>query len=268
MHRQAPEPRIDIHVEDGQELRLGKTVLTVMYTPGHTPDSISILAGDRVFTGDTLLIGGSGRCDFAGGDAGTQFDAVIDGLFSLPDSTLVLPAHDYRGHHESTIGAEKKSNPRFAGRSRADYINLMNNLGLPLPQKIQEALQANQSAIEDDSIAFPSIPQLSQVRQIEPLRLSEMLNEAEPPMLLDVREVEEFSGELAHVSGSKLIPLKELPARAEELGMKNRPIVTICRSGMRSTTAAAILTGLGFDHVSNLKGGMLAWNDQKLPVER
>ena len=87
-------------------------------------------------------------------------------------------------------------------------------------------------------------------------------------MLLDVREGEEFSGELGHVSGSKLIPLKELPVRAEELGAKSRPIVTICRAGMRSTTAAAILTGLGFDHVSNLKGGMLAWNDQKLPVER
>ena len=268
MHREAPEPRIDIHVEDGQELRLGKAVVTVMYTPGHTPDSISILAAGRVFTGDTLLIGGSGRCDFAGGDPGAQFDAVMDGLFSLPDSTLVFPAHDYRGHRESTIGVEKKSNPRFAGRSRAAYIELMNNLGLPLPQKIQEALQANQSAIEDDSIAFPSIPQLNQVRQLEPLLLSEILKQPEPPMLLDVREVEEYSGELGHVSGSKLIPLKELPARADELGLKSSPVVTICRAGMRSTTAAAILTGLGFDHVSNLKGGMLAWNDQKLPVER
>jgi len=268
MHREAPAPRIDIHVEDGQELRLGKMVLTLMHTPGHTPDSISILAGERVFTGDTLLIGGSGRCDFAGGDPGAQYDAVMDGLFSLPDSTLVLPAHDYRGHDHSTIGAEKKSNTRFAGRSRADYIKLMNNLGLPLPQKIQEALQANQSAIEDESVNFPSIPQLSQVRQIEPLLLYEMLKHGEPPTLLDVREAEEFSGDLGHVGGSRLIPLKELPARAEELGIKNRPIVTICRAGMRSTTAAAILTGLGFDHVSNLKGGMLAWDDQKLPAER
>jgi glyoxylase-like metal-dependent hydrolase (beta-lactamase superfamily II)/rhodanese-related sulfurtransferase len=267
MHREAPAPRIDLHVEDGQELRLGKMVLTVMHTPGHTPDGISILTGDRVFTGDTLLIGGSGRCDFAGGDPGAEYDSVTEGLFSLPDCTLVLPAHDYRGHQHSTIGVEKQSNQRFAGRSRADYIKVMNSLGLPLPQKIQEALQANQSAIEDESVNFPSIPQLSQVRQLEPLQLYAMLKQGEPPVLLDVREESEFGGDLGHIPGSKLIPLKELPARAEEAGAKNHEIVTICRAGMRSTTAAAILTGLGFEHVSNLKGGMLAWDDQKLPVE-
>lgn len=268
MHRLAPAPRIDIHVEDGQELRLGKLALRVVYTAGHTPDSMSILAGDRVFTGDTLLIGGSGRCDFAGGDAGAQYDAVTKALFGLPDSTLVFPAHDYRGHRFSTIGAEKVSNPRFAGRSRSDYVTLMNSLGLPLPQKIQEALQANQSAIEDDSVNFPSIPQLAQVRQIDPVPLYESLRQGFEAVLLDVREESEFCGDLGHVAHSILIPLKDLPARAEELGAKNREIVTICRAGMRSTTAAAILTGLGFEHVSNLKGGMLAWNEQQLPVER
>ena len=87
-------------------------------------------------------------------------------------------------------------------------------------------------------------------------------------VLLDVREESEFNGDLGHIREARLIPLKELPARAEEVGARNREIVTICRAGMRSTTAAAILTGLGFEHVSNLKGGMLAWDDQRLPVER
>jgi sulfur dioxygenase len=268
MHRLAPAPRIDLHVGDGQELALGKLTIKVIHSPGHTPDSISILAADRVFTGDTLLIGGSGRTDFAGGDPGAQYDAVVDGLFQLPDSTIVFPAHDYRGHLHSTIAAEKQSNPRFAGRSRVEYIQLMNNLGLPLPQKIQEALQANQSAIEDDSVNFPSIPQLSQIRQVEPLQLYEMLKRSDPPALLDVREESEFSGELGHIRDARLIPLKDLPARVEEAGPKNHDIVTICRAGMRSTTAAAILTGLGFERVLNLKGGMLAWDDAQLPVER
>src|SRR5919198_954446 len=144
MHRRAPAPHVDVHVEDGQIVTIGDITLRVLYTPGHTPDGISLYTGDRVFTGDTLLIRGTGRCDFAGGDAGEQFDAITQKLFTLPDHTLVFPAHDYRGNTRSTIGDEKRLNPRVTGRSRQQYIDLMNNLGLPLPDKIQEVLQPNQ----------------------------------------------------------------------------------------------------------------------------
>src|SRR2546426_1427563 len=206
MHKRAPAPHVDAHVEDGQSITIGDFRLQVLYTPGHTPDSISLYAGDRVLTGDTLLIHGTGRADFAGGDAGAQYDAITPKLFALPDKTLVFPAHDYRGHTHSTIGEEKRTNPRVAGRTRQGYIDLMNNLGLPLPSGIQEALQANQSAIEDGAIAFPALAQLSTVRQVSPRTLHARLAAPHGPLVLDVREPEEFRGELGHVAGSRLVP--------------------------------------------------------------
>jgi len=269
MHRRAPAPHVDIHVEDGQSIPIGEIKLRVFHTPGHTPDGISLYTNDRVFTGDTLLIHGTGRCDFAGGDAGEQYDAITQKLFALPDETLVFPAHDYRGHTHSTIGEEKRTNPRVVGRTRQQYIELMNNLGLSLPDKIQEVLQPNQSAIEDESLHFPPLAELNRVRQLIAQEVRLQLGNPTPPLLLDVRELEEFTGELGHIPGSKLIPLKELPARIGEIeAYKDKDVIVICRAGVRSTTAAAILTGLGFEHVSNLKGGMLDWDDQRLPVER
>src|SRR5208337_2328289 len=133
--------------------------------------------------------------------------------FTLPDDTMVFPAHDYRGHSHSTIGEEKRTNPRLTGRSRDAYVELMSNLGMPLPEKIQEALQSNQSAIEDESVKFPSLMQLSQVRQLTAQDVSARLAASSAPVLLDVRETEEFSGELGHIPSAVLIPLKELPAR-------------------------------------------------------
>jgi glyoxylase-like metal-dependent hydrolase (beta-lactamase superfamily II)/rhodanese-related sulfurtransferase len=269
MHRRAPAPHVDLHVEHGQCVNAGDIEIQVLHTPGHTPDSISLYAGDRVFTGDTLLIRGTGRSDFAGGDAGEEFDSITQKLFRLPDETLVFPAHDYRGNTQSTIGEEKRLNPRVAGRTREEYIELMNHLGLPLPDKIQEVLQPNESALDDDRISFPTLAELNRVRQLTPKEVRILLGDSLPPLILDVREAEEYRGDLGHVSGSLLIPLKDLPARAPELEKyKEKHIIAVCRAGIRSTTAAAILTGLGFEQVSNLKGGMLDWNDQNLPVER
>lgn len=269
MHRRAPAPHIDRHVEDGDTIPVGKVEIRVLHTPGHTPDSISLYCGGRVLTGDTLMIRGTGRSDFAGGDPGAQYDAIQEKLFPLPDETLVFPAHDYRGNTSSTIGEEKRSNPRLAGRSREAYIDLMNNLGLPLPDKIQEVLQPNETALEDDRLRFPSLAELSKVRQRTAQDVRAELESPSSPLVLDVREPEEFNGELGHIPGSVLIPLKDLPTRAGELEpQKERPIIVVCRAGVRSTTGAAILTGLGFENVANLKGGMLDWNDQKLAVER
>jgi glyoxylase-like metal-dependent hydrolase (beta-lactamase superfamily II)/rhodanese-related sulfurtransferase len=269
MHRRAPAPHVDVHVDDGSSITVGSVRLHVFHTPGHTPDGISLYTSDRVLTGDTLLIHGTGRSDFAGGNAGEQYDAITQKLFSLPDETLVFPAHDYRGHTSSTIEEEKRTNPRVAGRTRQGYIELMANLGLPLPQGIQESLQPNQSAIEDDSVQFPTLSELNRVRQLSPQEVQLHRTSPLPPLVLDVREPEEFTGELGHIPGSILIPLKELSSRVKEIEeYMHRDVIIVCRAGVRSTTAAAILTGLGFDHVSNLKGGMLDWTDQRLPVER
>jgi glyoxylase-like metal-dependent hydrolase (beta-lactamase superfamily II)/rhodanese-related sulfurtransferase len=268
MERHAPAPHVGLHVTQDDVLKVGDLKLKILFTPGHTPDGISLYVDGRVFTGDTLLIGGTGRADFVGGDPGKQYDGIQEQLFALPDPTMVFPAHDYRGHHYSTIGAERSSNPRLTGRSREDYINLMNNLGLPMPDKIQEALQANQSAIEDDSVKFPEVAQLNQIQQIGAAELQSRMAGANPPLLIDVREEEEYRDELGHLQGSRLIPLKTLPAKAAELEpYKNSDIVVVCRAGVRSSTGAAILTALGFEHVSNLKGGMIEWNESHLPVE-
>ena len=269
MHRRAPTPVANEHVEGGDTIDVGDLKLEVLYTPGHTPDSISLYTGDRVFTGDVLLIGGTGRADFAGGDPAAQYDAITQKLFTLPDETIVYPAHDYRGNESSTIGREKRQNPRIAGRTRAQYVELMASIAFPLPDKIQEVLQPNQSAIDDDKTKFPDLTQLNHVRQLSADEVSSQLRASNPPFVLDVREPKEFTGELGHIPGSTLVPLRELAERAGELrAHRNGPTVVVCRSGVRSTTAAAILEGLGFDQVFNLQGGMVDWNDRRLPVER
>lgn len=269
MHRAAPAPFVDLHVEDGQALPLGRLQLDILATPGHTPDGICIRCGGTVFTGDTLLIRGTGRADFDGGDAGAQFDSITRKLFALPDETVVLPAHDYRGNTQSTIGEERRLNPRVAGKDRAQYVELMGKLGLPLPDKIQEVLQPNQTALDDDAIAYPNYAALNRVRQLDCGAVAALLQAADAPLLLDVREPDEYSGPLGHLAGSRSVSLRTLAARAAEFdAWKQRPLVVVCRAGVRSTTAAAILTSLGFEHVFNLKGGMLAWNDEARAVER
>ncbi len=269
MHRRAPVPRVDEYVDDGDLICVGDVKLDVLYTPGHTLDSISLYMGDRVLTGDVMLIGGTGRADFAGGDAGTQYDSITGKLFELPDDTLVFPGHDYRGNTQSTIGEEKQHNPRIAGRSREQYMALMDSIEFPLPSKIQEVLQPNQTAIDDDRTAFPDLAELNEVRQLSSDEVDARLKTDPAPLVLDVREPEEYTGELGHIPGSQLIPLKELSQRVSELNAyMDTPIIVVCRAGVRSTTAAAMLTGMGFLQVSNLKRGMLDWNDEEFTVER
>ena len=130
-------------LEDGDQIKFGEEVVHAIATPGHTPGSTCYLWRDRLLTGDTLLIAGCGRTDFQLGDAGTLYDSITQRLFTLPDDTLVYPGHDYQGRWVSTIGEEKRTNPRFANVSRAQFIEIMSHLDLPLPKKIAEAVPAN-----------------------------------------------------------------------------------------------------------------------------
>lgn len=143
VHRRSPVTCEATRVGQGDRFLVGSIAFDVLETPGHTPESISLFMGDRVFTGDALLIGTCGRTDFQGGDAGALFDSIHQRLFVLADATLVFPAHDYDGNTRSTIGDEKRSNKRAVGRTRAEFIALMNGLGLPPPKKIDVALEAN-----------------------------------------------------------------------------------------------------------------------------
>lgn len=132
-------------IKDGEILQVGEIEVKAIATLGHTDSHMSYLVnGDRVLTGDSLFIRGCGRTDFQSGDPGLMYEHVTEKLFTLPDQTLVYPGHDYRGQTVSTIGEEKKYNPRFVGQNRDSFINLMNNLNLPNPKKIAEAVPANQ----------------------------------------------------------------------------------------------------------------------------
>ena len=138
-------PCVDVALHDGDVIELGAVRLTARATPGHTDDGMCFVGAGVVFTGDTLLIRGCGRADFQNGDAGALYDHITGVLFTLPDDTLVYPGHDYRGHTVSTIGEERRHNPRLAGKRRDEFVALMSTLGLPPPRKLAEAVPANRA---------------------------------------------------------------------------------------------------------------------------
>jgi glyoxylase-like metal-dependent hydrolase (beta-lactamase superfamily II) len=133
----------DREFEDGDAVAFGGERIEVIATPGHTPGSVCYKWRDAVFTGDTLLIGGCGRTDFQHGNAAQLYESITRRLFTLDDATRVFPGHDYHGRTSSTIGEERRTNPRLAGRSRDEFVHLMENLALPLPNRIHEAVPAN-----------------------------------------------------------------------------------------------------------------------------
>ena len=143
VHRASPVVCDAVRLGQDEMLLIGAVSVTVLETPGHTPESLSFRLGDRVLTGDALLIGTCGRTDFQGGDPGALYDSIQQRLFTLPDATLVFPAHDYNGRTSTTIGAERQGNARLAHRSRDEFIALMQSLGLPPPKKLEVSLSAN-----------------------------------------------------------------------------------------------------------------------------
>src|SRR5947207_397116 len=143
MGEQTKADVVSMRLTDGDKLEIDGVDLDVLYTPGHTDDSYSFVMDDRVFTGDTLLIRGTGRTDFQNGDARQQYESIFNRLLKLPDETLVFPAHDYKGDTVSTIGEERRCNPRLQVKSVDDYVQLMNNLNLPNPKMMDVAVPAN-----------------------------------------------------------------------------------------------------------------------------
>ena len=141
----AGAPCVDLQLGHGSVIRIGDAQLTALETPGHTDDGLAISAPGIVFTGDTLLIRGCGRSDFQNGDPGQLYDSITRTLFALPDDTLVYPGHDYNGRTVSTIGEERRWNPRIAGKTRAEFIAIMTALDLPLPSKLAESVPANRA---------------------------------------------------------------------------------------------------------------------------
>ncbi|WP_119632774.1 MBL fold metallo-hydrolase [Methylocaldum marinum] len=153
VHRDAGAMCADLLVTDGILLQVGDLEIEVRHTPGHTNGCVSYVVGDRVFTGDALFIGGCGRTDFQQGDAGRLYDSITKKLFTLPPDTLVYPGHDYNGNTVSSIKQEMAKNPRLgAGKSREEFIAIMNELDLPYPKYIDQALPANQACGREPAV--------------------------------------------------------------------------------------------------------------------
>src|SRR5262249_1639522 len=145
MHRRSVAPFVDLRVEGGDTLIVGRLRLGVIETPGHTEDSLCLTLPDRVMTGDTLLIGGTGRTDLPTGDPEQLYDSLVGKLLALDDRLLVFPAHDYKGRSHSTIGAERAENPRLQKKERPAFVELMRGLDIAMPQHLTEALRTNRS---------------------------------------------------------------------------------------------------------------------------
>jgi sulfur dioxygenase len=264
----------DRYLRDGDEIAFGAHALRMLATPGHTGGCVTYVREDQsqAFTGDCLLVRGTGRTDFQSGDAATLFHSVRNRIFSLPDSCLLYPAHDYRGLTCTSVGEERRFNPRLGGDvGQEDFRGYMANLKLAHPKQMDIAVPANMrcgqpeqgASAEPDPDWAPLAYSFAGIWEITPQALEEETGRLE---IIDVREPAEFTGPLGHIAGAKLIPLGELSSRAGELA-RDRAIVTVCRAGSRSAQAYNILRQAGFPHVANLSGGMLRWRAEGLPVE-
>jgi sulfur dioxygenase len=251
----------------------GARNLQVRATPGHTGGCLTYVLDDRsmAFTGDCLLVRGSGRTDFQEGDAHAMYRSIRDQLFTLPDSCLLYPAHDYRGLTVTSVREERLFNPRLGGEiGESDFVGYMKNLRLAHPKQIDVAVPANlkcgrpegERAAAADPGWAPLRYTFAGIWEIDPHTLEEHANSVQ---ILDVREAGEFDGPLGHIKGAVLIPLGDLAERAKELA-HDRPIVALCRAGSRSAQATVILRQAGFNDVANLNGGMLRWRAEGHPV--
>jgi len=263
---------IDEPLEHGDEIRFGKRYLRALGTPGHTNGCMTFVLDDRsmAFTGDALLIRGAGRTDFQQGNAHTLYHSIVERIFTLPDDCVLYPAHDYRGLTCSSVAEEKRFNPRIGGaRSETDFTGYMENLGLGHPKQMDVAVPANMLCGHIEAAEAALAPDWAPLRYtyagINEIDADWVAMHAADLEIVDVREPDEFTGELGHIAGARLIPLGELPQQLALLD-KGKPIVTVCRSGGRSAQAVAILEKAGFTKAANLAGGMLEWCDHRLPV--
>ncbi len=264
----------DRYLAHGDQVRFGERGLEVRATPGHTGGCITLVLDDRsmAFTGDCLLIRGSGRTDFQEGDPRKLYRSVYEQIFSLPDDCLLYPGHDYRGLMVTSVAEEKHFNPRLGGDLSADdFAGYMNNLNLPHPKQMAVAVPANLQCGRPPQLdAAPADPgwapltyTFAGIWEISPHALEEYTGSVQ---IVDVREPEEFTGPLGRIPGAILVPLAQLPGRVGELE-RDRPIVAVCRAGGRSAQATQVLQKAGFTEVANLAGGMLRWRAEGHEVE-
>jgi glyoxylase-like metal-dependent hydrolase (beta-lactamase superfamily II)/rhodanese-related sulfurtransferase len=265
MHRHSPAPFASLRLDDDDMLLVGNIRIRAVHTPGHTRDSMCLVAGDRVFTGDTLLIGGTGRTDLPSGDPDQLYESLFGKLLKLDPELLVYPAHDYKGRSHSTLGTEIAENPRLQKRERAEFTAMMRALDMAAPTHMTEALRTNMSggktvkqllAEAAAEVPFIGLAELN-------ARLTGRPNDL---LILDIREESAFKA--GHIPGALHLPRGQLELRVnDEIPDPTLRIVTCCEFGKISTLAAATLRELGFMRAVALDGGIRQWREQGFPVE-
>jgi sulfur dioxygenase len=258
MGEQTKADVVSMRVTEGDRVAIEGLSLDVLYTPGHTDDSYSYLLGGRVFTGDTLLIRGTGRTDFQNGSARAQYDSIFNKLLKLPDETLVYPAHDYKGDTVSTIGEERLFNPRLQLKSVDEYVDLMNNLKLPNPKMMDVAVPANMHVgLHQDEVARKGWA----VSAVEALTLCGKPDIA----IVDLREKGERERH-GTIPGSLHAPYPNLPDEIRPGGIlhelaasSGKSILFYCAFGERSAMAVQAAQDAGLTDVRHIAGGIDAW---------
>jgi glyoxylase-like metal-dependent hydrolase (beta-lactamase superfamily II) len=249
---------VSMRVGDGDKITIEGVALEVLYTPGHTDDSYSFLMRDRVFTGDTLLIRGTGRTDFQNGSARAQYESLFGKLLRLPEETLVFPAHDYKGDTVSSIGEEKRYNPRLQVKSVDEYVELMSKLNLPNPKMMDVAVPANlRQGLAQDEVA----------RKGWALSAREAMALLGAPgvALVDLREAGERE-KVGTIPGSLHAPYAELEKNVRRGGILHelacatgKRIVFYCAFGERSAMAVQAAQEGGITSACHIHGGIAAW---------
>lgn len=258
---------VDLPLHHGDTFGVQGVTLEARATPGHTNGCMSFVLENRsmVFTGDALLIRGCGRSDFQQGNAARLYESITEQLFTLPDDCAVYPAHDYNGRTQSSIGEEKKFNARVGGgANERDFVHYMNALQLPHPKKIDEALPNNLRSGKPVSGALPEEPDWADLRisfagipEVEP---AWVIHNQPSVTILDVREADELDDSVKGLDNALSIPLSALRDRVSEVP-DDKPVVTLCRSGRRSSMAITILKEAGHEQVANIHGGLLRWQE-------
>lgn len=267
MGEQTKADVVSMRLADGDKLTIEGLALEVLYTPGHTDDSYSFVMPDRVFTGDTLLIRGTGRTDFQNGDPRAQYESIFGRLLKLPETTLVYPAHDYKGDTVSTIGEERAFNPRLQVKSIDEYVALMNGLNLPNPKMMDVAIPANmkvgylQEEIANRGWAMTAKAAMNVLGKPD-------------VALIDLRERTERERH-GTIPGSLHVPYPSLQENIATGGMLHelakstgKRLLFYCAFGERSAMAVQAAQDGGLANACHIQGGLDAWKKAEGPLVR
>jgi sulfur dioxygenase len=267
MGKESNSDVVSMRVEDGDKIKIDGLTLEVIYTPGHTEDSYCFYMAGMVFTGDTLLIGGTGRTDFQNGSSEQLYESLCGKIMNLPADTILYPGHDYKGETLSTLAIEKSDNPRLQVKSKDEFVKMMNGLQIPSPGQMDVALPTNMRLGEDVNDALDA-------HQL--LEFDECMSKigVDSHVFIDLREEEEIE-KTGHLPNCQKISYSALEDHLEnpnsllnQIISSNKTIIFYCAYGERSALAVEKMAEAGHDGLCHMKDGIHKWIENKGPIER